>query len=164
MTASQAIIVMGPSGCGKSTVGQALSAKTAWPLVEGDDFHPPASIAKLTAGAALTDPDRAAWIDELVSVMDSLSAPTIVAACSALTPYVQRRLVDESCRDIRFVMLELSRETLAERVKTRTDHFMHPELIDSQIAALTVPDGALILHANKPVADLVDTIIGKLAE
>jgi gluconokinase len=163
MASSQAIIVMGPSGCGKSTVGSALSVKTGWPMVEGDDHHPRANIAKMSAGEALTDDDRAAWLDQLVAAMDGLAADTIVVSCSALTPYVQSRLIADSCRTIRFVLLDLTRDQLAQRLGARADHFMAPELLDSQLEALSVPDGALIVSAEKPVDELVDTILAELA-
>lgn len=162
MASSQAIIVMGPSGCGKSTVGSALAAKTGWPMVEGDDHHPPANIAKMSAGEALSDADRAAWLDQLIAAMDRLEAPTIVASCSALTPYVQSRLAQDSRRAIRFVLLDLTRDQLAERLNIRADHFMAPELLDSQLKALSVPDGALVLSADRPVAELVGAIIADL--
>ena len=52
------VVVMGVAGCGKSAVGAALAQRLGLPLVEGDDFHPPANIAKMRAGVALDDADR----------------------------------------------------------------------------------------------------------
>ena len=45
------IVVMGVSGSGKSTVGAALAQRLRVPFADADDFHPPANIAKMTAGA-----------------------------------------------------------------------------------------------------------------
>ena len=49
---------MGVSGSGKSTVGAALAQRLRVPFADADDFHPPANIAKMTAGHALDDDDR----------------------------------------------------------------------------------------------------------
>ena len=47
------IVVMGVSGSGKSTVGAALAQRLRVPFADADDFHPPANVAKMTAGEAL---------------------------------------------------------------------------------------------------------------
>ena len=52
------VVVMGVSGSGKSTVGAALAQRLRVPFADADDFHPPANIAKMTAGEALDDDDR----------------------------------------------------------------------------------------------------------
>ena len=40
-------VIMGVAGCGKSSVGAAVAAAEGLPLIEGDDFHSPASRAKM---------------------------------------------------------------------------------------------------------------------
>ena len=57
------IVVMGVSGSGKSTVGAALAARLGVPFADADDFHPPANIAKMTAGHPLDDDDRYPWLE-----------------------------------------------------------------------------------------------------
>ena len=59
------IVVMGVSGSGKSTVGAALAQRLGVPFADADDFHPPANIAKMTAGVALDDDDRHPWLIDL---------------------------------------------------------------------------------------------------
>ncbi|MDT5259122.1 MAG: gluconokinase, partial [Mycobacterium sp.] len=49
---------MGVSGSGKSTVGAALAQRLRVPFLDADALHPPASIAKMTAGEPLDDGDR----------------------------------------------------------------------------------------------------------
>ena len=56
-----AVVVMGVSGCGKSSLARALADAMQLPLIEGDDFHSAASVAKMQAGVALTDADRHDW-------------------------------------------------------------------------------------------------------
>ncbi len=164
MKTHDAIILMGPSGCGKSTIGNALTECTAWPFFEGDNFHPAANIMKMAAGIALEDTDRIVWIDALIAAMDSNSAPRIIVACSALTPYVQQRLSNESNRAVHFVLLQLTHEELKARLATRRGHFMASSLLDSQLATLTQPEHAIAAKANQPVADIVADILAALGE
>ena len=53
-----ALIVMGVSGSGKSTVADALAKRLGWRYEDGDRFHPPSNVAKMSAGHPLTDEDR----------------------------------------------------------------------------------------------------------
>ena len=49
----QHIVVMGVSGSGKTTVGEALAERLGWRFIEGDSFHPPENVAKMSAGIPL---------------------------------------------------------------------------------------------------------------
>ena len=44
------VVVMGVSGSGKSTVAALLAAALGCQFQEGDDLHPPANVAKMSAG------------------------------------------------------------------------------------------------------------------
>jgi Shikimate kinase len=59
------IVVMGVSGSGKSTIGAALAQRLRVPFADADDFHPPANVAKMTAGHALDDNDRFPWLESI---------------------------------------------------------------------------------------------------
>ena len=48
------LLVMGVSGSGKSTVGARLAEALALPFGDADTFHPPANVAKMSAGTPLT--------------------------------------------------------------------------------------------------------------
>ena len=52
------LVIMGVSGSGKTTIGQLLSTELICSFIDGDDFHPPANIKKMSSGEALTDEDR----------------------------------------------------------------------------------------------------------
>ena len=67
------LVVMGVSGCGKSTVAGLLAGRLGRDLAEGDDMHPPANIAKMSAGEPLNDADRWPW---LARVADWIHAET----------------------------------------------------------------------------------------
>ncbi|WP_298468594.1 gluconokinase, GntK/IdnK-type [uncultured Erythrobacter sp.] len=158
----QLIVVMGPSGCGKSSVSAALAETIGAPMLEGDDFHSDKNRAKMASGHPLTDSDRAGWLDAIWHALETHLAPRVLLACSALTPYVQSRLREASNRDIRFVLLDVPRDVLAERLERRTDHFMPPTLLDSQIEALKVPQDAIVIDASQSVDAIVAEVVSQL--
>lgn len=128
------LVVMGVSGTGKSTVGRLMAQRFGRPFIEGDDLHPPANIAKMHAGIPLTDQDRGPWLRAVRDAMDSAGGSTVVA-CSALRRSYRDVLRTADGR-VRFALLVVTPEELARRLATRTDHFMPPSLLASQLAAL----------------------------
>ncbi|GHA89578.1 gluconokinase [Algimonas arctica] len=156
------IVIMGVSGCGKSTIGRALAAKNAWPFLEGDRFHPAENIEKMASGTPLTDQDRVAWMDGICCAVDAHAAPVLVLACSALTPFVRNRL-GQIGRNLIYAHLKTDSVDMVERLGFR-DHFMPAQLLSSQYAALSVPDGAYEFDASKPadriVVQMMDRFIG----
>ena len=44
------VVVMGVAGCGKTEVGIRLSEALGVPFYDGDDYHPPENVAKMSAG------------------------------------------------------------------------------------------------------------------
>ena len=130
-------VVMGVSGCGKSTVGQALAGALAVPYIEGDQFHPPANVAKMSAGIALDDADRHDWLQSLAGQIHSarLLNTGLVLGCSALKRKYrdQLRAADPS---LRFAHLNGARELIANRMQARVGHYMPLSLLDSQLSDL----------------------------
>ncbi len=138
--APQAIVVMGVCGTGKSTIGHGLADALGCPYADADDYHPPANVAKMQAGIALHDADREPWLDRLREMMASHLAEgrSIVVACSALREVYRTRL-QPSGHSLVWIYLHGDRDLLAQRLHARTDHYMPPELLDSQLATLEVP-------------------------
>ncbi len=66
-------ILMGVAGCGKSSYGARLADQLQATYLDGDDFHPPENIAKMSAGIALDDADRWPWLDEIAANMAKAS-------------------------------------------------------------------------------------------
>ena len=131
------VVVMGVSGVGKTTVAQLLAKRLGLPYGEADEFHTPASIAKMSAGIPLDDADRLPWLTALGEwLADRRAAGTgAVITCSALTRRY-RDVLRASCPDAYFLHLSGSRELIAARLAGRTGHFMPLALLDSQYAAL----------------------------
>ncbi|MDX6744793.1 gluconokinase [Actinocorallia sp. A-T 12471] len=129
------VVVMGVSGSGKTTVGVLLAEALGVPFAEGDAFHTPENIAKMTTGAALTDADRAPWLDILGHWLRDHSGHGGVMSCSALKRAYRDRL-RSFAPTASFLHLHGPRELLALRLQDRTSHFMPPSLLDSQLAVL----------------------------
>ena len=159
-----AIVVMGVSGCGKSTLMTHLADALDCPAFEGDEFHSPASIAKMRAGRPLDDADRWPWLDRLgLAVGEAAREQGLaIAACSALKRSYRERLEQAAGVPLLFVLLDGERDTIATRLAARPDHYMPCNLLDSQFAALERPCGnerALLLPCYRPVEELGASVL-----
>ena len=85
------IVVMGVDGCGKSTVGKLLADDLGLAFIEGDQFHPPENLRKMSAGIALDDADRQGWLDRLGAELQSHPRGAVLS-CSALKRAYRDRL------------------------------------------------------------------------
>ena len=133
------VIVIGVSGSGKSTVGLALADLLDVPFLDGDELHPEANIAKMSAGRPLDDEDRLPWLAALAARVGAMAAAEGgVIACSALKRKY-RALIDRRGEGVEFVYLHGSRELIASRLATRHGHFMPTSLLDSQFETLEEP-------------------------
>ena len=160
---------MGVAGCGKSSVGERLAAELGLPLVEGDDFHPPRNTEKMQRGLALTDADRADWLQLLCAQL--VQNPSgLVLTCSALKLTYRdslRQAAFNVGRQLYFVHLAVSQAESLERVARRKGHFYPPSLVDSQFKTLQDPSaeqGVLVLQSNRDMDDLVALAAAWLAE
>ena len=157
------IVIMGVSGCGKSSVGAALSEALGIPYRDGDDLHPPANVAKMRAGEALTDADRWPWLDRVAQELASL-APVIVG-CSALRRAYRDRIRAGAGGPVLFVHLAGSRALIAARMAARSGHFMPASLLESQFATLEPPgpdEAAITVDIDQPMDRLVADILRQL--
>jgi gluconokinase len=150
------VVVMGVAGCGKSSLGHAVARVEGLPLVEGDDFHQEESREKMRQGIALTDVDRAGWLDLLAHQLRHQNRG-LVLTCSALKRAYRDHL-RQACPGLRFVFLEIAREHAQARVAARAEkHFFAASLVDSQFATLEAPagePGVLHVDALAPIAQL----------
>jgi gluconokinase len=148
------VVVMGVAGCGKSEVGARLAALLGVPLIEGDAFHPPANVAKMRDGLALTDEDRAGWLAQLGAQL--AAAHTAVLTCSALKKSY-RDTLRAAAAGTRFVFLHIDQASAQARVAARPGHFYPASLVASQFATLEDPSaesGVLALDATLPPQEL----------
>ncbi|MDT4936870.1 MAG: gluconokinase [Pseudonocardiales bacterium] len=132
------VVVMGVAGSGKTTIATLLARRLGWDEIDGDALHPPANIAKMAAGRPLDDADRAPWLARIAAWIDEHQqrGRAGIVTCSAL----RRSYRDELRRPgVAFVLLSADKATLAARLSARTDHFMPPGLLDSQLATFEPP-------------------------
>lgn len=161
------IVVMGVTASGKTSVGRAMAERLGFEFCDSDALHPCANVEKMSRGEPLTDDDRAPW---LVRVGERLAkSEGIVVACSALKVAYRRSILAEA-PDAVFVVLHGDRSLLVERMAARTDHFMPPELLDSQLETLEMPGGdepAVTVGVQPSIETIVQRAIarvGTLAE
>ena len=159
----RAIIVMGVMACGKTTVGTALAEALGCVFVEGDDFHPPANVAKMTSSIPLIDEDRWPWLKAIAAEINSRNG-TVVASCSALKYAYRARLRESINKSVSFVWLNISRSVLEQRLSARKGHFMPTELLDSQLQALEPPGATeeAIVIDDPDTAQVVCTLLSRI--
>jgi gluconokinase len=159
------IVVMGVAGSGKSTVGPLIAKALGGDYAEGDQFHPPANIAKMTSGQPLNDDDRMPWLEAMARAIRDWRAkdrPTILA-CSALKQRY-RDILSSGSDEVAFVFLKGSPDLIAGRIGSRKGHFMPSSLLDSQFRALEepTPDQAIVVDATQPPERIAAAAIAQL--
>ena len=155
------IVLMGVAGCGKSTLGIELARVLGRPLIEGDEFHPSANVAKMRSGIPLDDADRHGWLAALGTELRRHTDGALLA-CSALKKAYRDQL-REAAPGLLFVYLELSPEEARRRLEIRAEkHFFQANLVASQFEALEPPlaePGVLALDATLPLAELTQRVL-----
>ena len=162
----QHAVIMGVSGSGKTTLAMLLEDRLGWQYAEADDFHPPANIAKMSAGTPLTDEDRWPWLE---AMRDWLSEQTRAGRSSVVTCSALKRSYRDLLRDaegrIRFLHLTAPPEVLGERLEHRAGHFMPATLLPSQLSTLE-PLGAeedgVVITVDEPPHVIADRAIAAL--
>jgi gluconokinase len=158
---------MGVSGSGKTTIAKALARHLGWRFIDGDDLHPPENVAKMHAGTPLDDGDRTPWLAAIAHQIDdwiAAGSPGVIT-CSALKRRY-RDIIVGARPSVRLVFLDGSPEVIAERLVTRSGHFMPASLLQSQFAALEPPtadENPVFVRIEKPVEAIVGDIVTALS-
>jgi len=157
---------MGPAGSGKTTVGKLLAAQLSWEFADGDDFHPPANVEKMSRSIPLTDEDRIPWLRSIREAMLQWQAQgkSAVIACSALKRSYRDLLgIRPNANDIRLVYLKGSYDLLLGRLHSRKGHYMKEQMLASQLADLEEPTDALAIDVAKSPQQIVSEIRKELS-
>ncbi len=158
------VVLMGVAGSGKTTIGRQLAAELGWHFADADEFHPPANVAKMSAGIPLDDTDRAPWLAAIRLYIDARldRRENAVVTCSALKEK-HRAILLGGAPDVKLVYLRGSRELLWSRISGRTGHFMKPAMLDSQLAALEEPGNALVVDIAPSPQEIIAGIRAAIA-
>jgi carbohydrate kinase (thermoresistant glucokinase family) len=156
-------VLMGVSGSGKTTIARGIADRLGWDLLEGDKFHPPANVEKMSRGIPLDDADRLPWLRAIAAQIDEHRAAgrSAVVACSALKRSYRDILIDAR-PDVVLVYLRGSQELIGERMAARHGHFMPPALLDSQFATLQEPgpdEHPIVVTVALPPEAIVNAVI-----
>lgn len=162
------VIVMGVCGSGKSTVGAVLAQRLHAAFLEGDAFHPPANVARMAAGVALTDDDRRDWLRALSDELGAAARAgrAVVLSCSALKRSY-RDLLREHAPTMLTVFASGDIDLIQTRITARRHEYMPPSLLRTQFDDLEEraadEPGTTVDIANSP-EHLVDQIIAVITE
>ena len=157
------VIICGVSGTGKTTIGQLVADKMMLPFYDADDFHPASNVKKMQNGVALNDLDRQPWLELLSSELNSWESNLgAVLACSALKEYYREILSSQCTNNINWVCLNGSHRLLRERLNSREGHYFNPQLLDSQLNSLELPNYGWLIDVQSPPSEIVKDICQRL--
>jgi gluconokinase len=161
-------VLMGVSGSGKTTIAEGVGQRLGWPLLEGDKFHPPANVEKMSHGIPLTDEDRWPWLRAIAAEIDAVRArgESAVVACSALKRAYRDILIGDR-PDVVLVYLRGDKDLIAARMAARRGHYMPVTLLDSQFATLEAPgpdERPIIVSVAPPPEAIADEVVRQLKE
>ncbi|MGB2503330.1 MAG: decarboxylating NADP(+)-dependent phosphogluconate dehydrogenase [Flavobacteriaceae bacterium] len=155
------IIIMGVSGSGKTSLGKHLSRITSKPFYDADDFHSTANKEKMNSGQTLNDFDRQPWLNQLAKKINQWSSNGgAILACSALKEDYRKTLSKHNAK-ITWVILNGSYDLIRSRLEKRKDHFFKPELLQSQLDTLELPNYGIQLNIDQPVEILAQSFLNK---
>ena len=154
---------MGVAGSGKTTIGELLAAQLRWEFVDGDSFHSPANVEKMSHGTPLSDSDRLPWLDSIREAMLQWQAQgrNVILACSALKRTYRERV--QIHPDVKIVYLKGSYQLLLERLHSRKGHYAGEQLLASQFADLEEPTDAITVDVTPSPSEIVGSIREQLA-
>ena len=156
---------MGVCGSGKSTIGKLLADELGARFIEGDSFHSPESVKRMSAGTPLTDADRQPWLERLRDELSASSAQgkRAVLSCSALKKSYRQTLAGSG--PLTFVYLQADRAEIERRMSLRLNHFMVATLVASQFETLQEPgadEACIRVSVLQSVPQIVQEIRSKL--
>ena len=161
------LVVMGVSGCGKSTVAEALARKLNGHFVDGDDFHPPSNVDRMSKGIPLSDTDRMPWLEAINHYMRQTepNGTINVVACSALKRIYRDTLADSA--PVLFVHLAGNFALIEARSKARSGHFMNVGLLQSQFDTLEIPtddESVITVRIDVTIDEVIENAVSQVKQ
>ena len=125
-------------------------------------FIPPRILPRWRPGFHLTISDRAPWLAALHELLSSTlhSNHHPILACSALKHKYRVQLLD-GLAGLEIIYLKGTYDLIWSRMSAREGHYMKPEMLQSQLAALEEPMDAFAVDISIPLNDMIDKIIAR---
>lgn len=152
------IFIMGVSGTGKSWIGEGLAKALKLKYLDADEYHSRHNIEKMSLGIPLTDQDRFPWLNSLNQLARSYEDAGCIIACSALKQCYRDMLAKGLEKKVVWVYLKGNFDLIYQRMKNRKNHFMKPEMLQSQLDTLEEPVDAIEID----IAETSEVIIQKI--
>jgi gluconokinase len=151
-------IFCGASGSGKTTIGRLFSQVLECDFLEGDRRHSPENIKKMSVGTPLEARDRCRWLADIEEDLRwSVSRKQeVVMTCSALKIEYRRRLMPLG--RVQLIYIDVPRLVLEARLLKRSNHYMSPAMLDSQIALfdpIQPEENAITIDGNRSIDDVM---------
>ena len=155
------VVIMGVSGTGKSTLASEIARRCGFTFLDADSFHSAEAIAQMSQGIPLTDAQRAPWIERLYSQLCQYESENknCILAYSGLKQQ-HREVIFSTFKNTAGVLLNADQRLITERLAKRTDHFMSPHLLSSQIAEME-PFGNEIQLLRLDTAESIEQLLVK---
>lgn len=162
---NKVFIFTGVAGSGKTTLGMWLAESLGIPYADGDDFHPPGNIRKMKLGSPLSDEDRIPWLESIAAYIDErLPYHSLVVSCSALKESYREILTASlSPFQVQWIHLLGQFEVIYGRMQRRKDHFMSPDLLQSQFDVFELPTSGMLIHVDNEINQVMEEIKQKLS-
>lgn len=134
------LVIMGVSGSGKTSLSQALAKHYGYQYWDADDFHSDAAREHMANGQPLTDEMRAPWVLSLQQHLRNEAAHQrhCTLAFSGLKQPHRNQIRAAGLKTL-FLFLDGNKPVIHSRLSARTNHFMPPDLLDSQFNSLENP-------------------------
>jgi gluconokinase len=159
------VVAMGVSGSGKTTIGTLLAQKIGAVFADADDFHSEANKEKMRAGIALTDEDRAPWLQTLNGLLRQWAekGQRGVLACSALKAAYRDTLSAGIAPGVMaYLWLDGDPKLIQQRLEARKGTYMNPALLGSQFATLEAPKDAVRVVNDRTPDEVVGEVMTRL--
>jgi gluconokinase len=134
------VVVMGVSGSGKTTLATEIANTFDITFLDADSLHSQVAIQQMSQGIALTDEQRAPWIERIYRQLNQFETQgkSCALAYSGLKQQ-HRQLIFSSYQHTVGILLNADKSDntiIEQRLQARSNHFMSPLLLSSQIAAM----------------------------
>ena len=156
------LVIMGVSGSGKTTLASEYAKRHQFTFLDADALHSDQAIQQMSQGIPLNNEQRLPWIQRIHNQLCHFEAENknCILAYSGLKQ-AHREVVFSAYTHRAGVLLSADKGLIMQRLATRSEHFMPPQLLDSQLNEMEpLNEKEPLLALNS--ADTVEVLLDKL--